>query len=123
MKTQTLDYCINIQKQEKIAKRNVMIYLPSSTFSILSTLNDTREIQQLQMIREEASRTNIYLEEEKRSWYIEGDFKVSFHIQIGKMTWYVKPSRNLMTTIQNQIITQKMRKKKRCQYVIKVVKA
>lgn len=42
-----------------------MIYLPSSTFSILSTLDDTREIQQLQIIREEALRANIYLEKKK----------------------------------------------------------
>lgn len=42
-----------------------MIYLPSSTFSILSTLDDTREIQQLQIIREEAFRANIYLEKKK----------------------------------------------------------
>jgi hypothetical protein len=43
-----------------------MIYLPSSTFSILSTLDDTREIQQLQIIREEALRANIYLEKKKK---------------------------------------------------------
>jgi hypothetical protein len=68
MKTRTLDYYINIQKQEKnesCAKQHVMIYLPSSTFSILSTLDDTREIQQLQIIREEALRANIYLEKKK----------------------------------------------------------